>query len=417
MRGLRHVLWWAVVLVGTSCAAAPSAVPTGRPVEVSASLEAPAGAVRPGTYAAVRIRATNRTGETLTAVRVETGGPVAVTAPWRLAPNETAEKVLPVFYAGGDLVVAVTFTTMRGKDVTPEKSSPVSIRPLPSTLAADTDALVQPEAYRLFTSEGWSAKRLEHLWLWLVVFALAAGVAGTVRRPMVAAAVLVGLGAAASAPVWFFGDVRGTAVREARIFYVSLPDGQTRAERFVFLESRGGATARFRRPPGETARPIPVLADSDDLFRPQFTLVCDGGEEVAVRKPQVLVRWLETTALPFIGPATVGRSAKTATDEMLKALAGRADLVAALRIEGDRATDPSGRAQPIEAWAVEWKNSADPDVAYAGRSLGWWSRARREGDGAVILAWRHDAPAESAETAAPARWPALVVYGGAPAPD
>jgi len=409
MRGLRHVLWWAVVLVGTSCAAAQS-------VEVTASLEAPAGADRPGTYAAVRIRATNRTGETLTAVRVETGGPVEVTAPWRLAPNETAEKVLPVFYAGGDLVVAVTFTTMRGKDVTPEKSPPVSIRPLPSTLAADTDALMQPEAYRLFTSEGWSAKRLEHLWLWLGVFALAAGVAGTVRRPMPAAAVLVGLGAAASTLVWFFGDVRGTAVREARIFYVSLPDGQTRAERFVFLESRGGATARFRWPPGETARPIPVLADSDDLFRPQFTLVCDGGEEVAVRKPQVLVRWLETTALPFIGPATVGRSAKTVTDEMLKALAGRADLVAALRIEGDRATDPSGRAQPIEAWAVEWKNSADPDVAYAGRSLGWWSRARREGDGAVILAWRHDAPAESAETAAPARWPAMVVYGGAPPP-
>ena len=164
MRGLRHGLWWAVVLVGTSCAAAQS-------VEVTASLEAPAGADRPGTYAAVRIRATNRTGETLTAVRVETGGPVEVTAPWRLAPNETAEKVLPVFYAGGDLVVAVTFTTMRGKDVTPEKSPPVSIRPLPSTLAADTDALVQPEAYRLFTSEGWSAKRLEHLWLWLVVFA------------------------------------------------------------------------------------------------------------------------------------------------------------------------------------------------------------------------------------------------------
>ena len=84
-----------------------------------------------------------------------------------------------------------------------------------------------------------------------------------------------------------------------------------------------------------------------------------------------------------------------------------------LLVEGDRATDAAGKTQPVDAWAVEWQGSKDPDVAYAGRSLAWWKKDRQEGDGPWILAWWHDPLPADQQGKGHERLPALVVYSAA----
>jgi hypothetical protein len=97
-------------------------------------------------------------------------------------------------------------------------------------------------------------------------------------------------------------------------------------------------------------------------------------------------------------------------------LTERSDLVAALLVEGDRGKDAAGKTQSLDAWAVEWQASKDPDVAFAGRSLAWWKKARQEGEGSWILSWWHD-PLPAAEASENhERLPALVVDTSAPKP-
>jgi hypothetical protein len=90
----------------------------------------------------------------------------------------------------------------------------------------------------------------------------------------------------------------------------------------------------------------------------------------------------------------------------LAAVAGRADVVRALRVARMEGTDASGATKPLAAWAAEWQASEDSATAYAGRSLAWWADRRQEGDGTWILAWVHDEAAADPVR----RLPALVVW-------
>ena len=92
-------------------------------------------------------------------------------------------------------------------------------------------------------------------------------------------------------------------------------------------------------------------------------------------------------------------------------LANRADVVAALVVRGSQATAADGRSQPIDAWAVQWKTGGDADLAWAGRSLAWWDRHRRSGDGPFLVAWIRDpAPPPPPGIDVYERLPAMVVY-------
>ena len=258
----------------------------------------------------------------------------------------------------------------------------VFLRPFP----AGTDAPVQPEVSRLLASRVWPAEDRLRLWLWLAVFTLAALAAGAVlprRRAVLAAAGLVALAAAA---VWFigsFGEVRAAEVREARIFYIGPDRAQTVLEHLALLASRGGAAAEFPlEKPGRTPLPLPLLTASEDLFRPVATLHLADREWLVGRTGQTLVHVLERAEPPPGIPSEKGMLPDLAT------VAKRADVLAALSVDGDRAADAAGRSQSIEAWAAEWQAGANPDLAYAGRSLAWWDRTRREGTGPAILIWR-----------------------------
>ncbi|GAG36119.1 unnamed protein product, partial [marine sediment metagenome] len=80
-------------------------------------------------------------------------------------------------------------------------------------------------------------------------------------------------------------------------------------------------------------------------------------------------------------------------------------------VRGAQATDAEGRSQPLDAWAVEWKASGEPDLAWAGRSLAWWDANRRTGDGPFVVAWFRDpAPEPPPGIDAYERLPAMVVY-------
>jgi hypothetical protein len=439
-------------------------------VDTSLAIDTPDNVARPGAYAPVRIRATNRTARPIWEVRLTSGGPVDVTAPWRIAPGETAEKILPVFYAGGDLRLSVEFADAAGNVVAnavlvpppvhevPAKTALTAIfinmaepdetaqeavrsalgaesfrlvrlapeamamalrcrmidavfldaRPPIITLAAfpaSVEAVVQPEAARLFSSDIWPAEDRRRLWLWLGVFALAVLAGGVLvprRKAILATVILTVIAAAATAVIFFFGDIRMASVSDARVFYVNSSRQGAAVEHFVLLQSRGGEAARHvLAQPGAAPFPLPVLAGSEDLFREGGTLHLGSEEYFENRAPRMLIHVLSTGAPPS---ATHPRP----TREDLTAFPRRADVVAALLVTGSSAADAAGRSQPLEAWAVAWKSSADANLAYAGRSLSWWDRDRREGDAAVLLIWWRDPVAAATQNCV--RLPAMAVY-------
>ncbi len=475
-------------------------------VDTTVAIDTPDNVARPGAYAPVRIRATNRTARSIWEVRLTSGGPVDVVVSWRIAPGETAEKILPVFYAGGDLRLSVEFADAAGNvianaaPVPPpvhEVSAKTALMGLPVNLAEPdemaqeavrgvlgaeslrlvrlapeamamalrcgmldaifSDAppaatgraavarpgpprtvvmatalpfgaqdVVQPEASRLFASSIWPAEDRRRLWLWLGVFALAVLAAGvlvpgrkaghgtsrTRARAVVATAILVIVAAVAAATILFFGDVRLARVRDARVFYIDPFRTDAGLEHFVLLESRGGAPANFvLAQPGTSPFPVPVLAGSEDFFRKGGTLHVGSEEYFESREPWLLVHVLSTAE--WRGGQSCPPRELRPTRADLAAVARRADVVAALLVDGSVATDAAGRSQPLEAWAVEWKADADPRLAYAGRSLSWWDRDRREGDGKVLLVWWHDAacpPAEAPPSLGDRSFPTLAVY-------
>jgi hypothetical protein len=467
-------------------------------VDVTAALDITDGYARPGAYVPVHFRATNHTGETIAGVRLDTTSPIDVEAPWQIAPGASSDKVIPVFYVGGDLRIAVEFTSAQGRTIARAVVTPPTVRTLPAgtvlvaveenlpeldealkkqfaklgaealrflrlppdtlrlaercsvlgatigksplytqaamegatavvVLSGDGKAalmappvppgateLVQPEAFRLLAARPWPAEDRQRLWLWLGLFALAVLAVGVLvprRRALVAAGTMIAVAAAATAFIYFLGDVRTAHVRLGEVRYVSVSDGSEAMEELVFLESRGGATAKFvqhttgldgdgRAP----ALPLPILESSDDLFRRQATLHYTGGAEDSIESlaPRFLihrVQWMKPLALPGDNVAILAQLAK------------EPDFLAALRVDGEKAADNAGRVQTVDAWSVEWKTDVDPEVAYTGRSLAWWNRERRTGDKPVVLLWRHEPPRQPGESELLSRLPTLVVYG------
>jgi hypothetical protein len=280
----------------------------------------------------------------------------------------------------------------------------IAVAPFP----AGADELVQPEAWRVFASEPWPAADRRRLWLWLGVFALAVAAVGALvprRRAVAAVCAMVVLGGAATAVIWFFGEVRLARECSATVCFVNPAPCRTTIEQFVLLESRGGAEFDVAFGPA-LPLPLPMVESSDELFRPLCTLRY-GHQDVSFtgRLPQCALQQLAAYEPSFVAKL------EKVTPAELSTIARRADVCTALFVDGNRATDAAGRTQTIEAWSVEWKASADPDVAYAGRSLAWWDRARREGDKPFLLAWRRDGPQAGGQGAERrACLPTLVVY-------
>ena len=256
----------------------------------------------------------------------------------------------------------------------------------------------------------WSAEERSDLWGWLAIFSLAALVVGVMllrRRVIVPAVALILLAVAATAFLSFFGELREARVEEARVFYVGGGRPQAAMEHFAVLASRGGATAKLALGKGgQPLLPLPLLASSEDLFQPLATLHLGDEAWIESRGRQAIFHILDR-AQP---PVALGDIEKGARPD-LAAIAKRADVVAALYVDGDRASAAAGKSQALDAWAVEWKSSADADLAYAGRSLAWWDRARREGDGPALLVWCRDplTPGE-AQSENRTRLPAMAVY-------
>jgi hypothetical protein len=129
--------------------------------------------------------------------------------------------------------------------------------------------------------------------------------------------------------------------------------------------------------------------------------------EIQTNQAQLLIHQMIKEDWPFgVVPASLDVTE-------LERVSLRTGLVKALLVEGDRATDAAGKTQPVDAWAVEWQGSKDPDVAFAGRSLAWWKKDRQEGDGPWILAWWHDPLPAQEQGKGHERLPALVVYSAA----
>jgi len=474
---------WAALLLPLLAMLTLTAAALAQSIDVTASLDITNGLARPGAYVPVRLKVTNGTDETLSEVRIRNNSPVAVAAPWRLAPGEKGEQVLPIFYAGGDLTFSVEFAvsgstrSIRAPVAPPnvriieENARLIALDPtlpdpdearlqalremfgatalhllrLPPDVAALvrrcglldaelTEAsgqnpdgvifsnlvwapglgdLVQPAAYQPLGAEAWPARDRGRLFVWLGVFTFGVLVAGLLmprKRWLAAALTIAGLGAAAAILIWLMGDLTRAQVLEARAFYRDRLEGNCATlEHFVYLQSRGNTTSWYRSPrPGAAPLPLPLLAGSEDLFRPQFTLLLGSTERVEAREPGVLMHTIETVDKPFQAAVS------SITHQGLKSLADRPDVIAAILIEGDRATDAAGKTQSLDAWAVDWQASEDPDVAFAGRSLAWWRKDRQEGDGPWLLAWWHD-PLPAAEASENhERLPALVVYSPAP---
>jgi hypothetical protein len=273
---------------------------------------------------------------------------------------------------------------------------------------AGAEAAVQPETYRLLASESWPAQG-GRLWLWLGVFSLAAAVTAALvprRRMLVAAAALVGLAAVAGVLIWLLVDPYAASLRQARVFYAA-PSGLALLEHFTATSTR---SASVMPPPlgvdPAAPLPLPVLPSSEAILGTQMILRLGENPQVQPTRSQVLIHTLEPAAPP---PALGAESIRFDT---LSALARRPDVIAALLVEEDRAMDAAGRTQTVDAWSVEWKTSADADLAYAGRSLAWWDKTRREGNRPAILAWYADPTSGLGDTERPRRLPALIVYAG-----
>jgi len=226
------------------------------------------------------------------------------------------------------------------------------------------------------------------------------------RRVIVPAVALILLAAAATAFLSFFGELREARVEEARVFYAGGERPQAALEHFAVLASRGGEVARFALgKDGQSPLPLPILASSEELFQPMATLHLGDEAWIESRNAQTLFHILDRA------PPPIDLKIEKGSRPDLAAIAKRADVVAALYVDGDRAADAAGKSQALDAWAVEWKSSADADLAYAGRSLAWWDRARREDDGPALLVWCRDPlPPGEAPSENRTRLPAMAIY-------
>ncbi len=248
--------------------------------------------------------------------------------------------------------------------------------------------LIQPSAHRLFGREVWPAADRRRLWLWLATFAFVVLVAALFvsrRRVVVAVVVMAALAAAAGAVIWRWGGVRASRVTEARVCYEQETGrwkenrrGGTAIERFVRLESRGPGAApcrvTFTR---DACLPVPVLTSSTSLFQAHGVMYLGESPAFESARPGVVVRVLERAPLPP-GAAAEGDA-----------------TVARVVVEGGHCSTfhPRRRpSHPVAVRAAEWKRSPGAALAYAGRSLAWWTAKRQIGDGPFELTWVLDVP-------------------------
>jgi hypothetical protein len=209
---------------------------------------------------------------------------------------------------------------------------------------------------------------------------------------------MVALGAVATAAVWRFGGVHGSRTATARVFYAAEGE-RAPAEWYAYLAWRGRSGASCPLPAGDYAWPVPVVRESGDWLRPLGTLVLGGEPRFEADRSGVLLRGLGEAVLP---PRPLPQGAAAPLAEVAVE-SGSAEVLAPAR----------KAAVPLGACAVEWKEAADSDLAYAGRSLAWWAAARQEGPGRFRLTWVRDVPAGGAGPVA-TMLPALIVVPGAP---
>jgi hypothetical protein len=471
-------------------------------IEVTASLSLTDGVAKAEAYVPVQLKVTNHSGAAIEELRISSNSPVETVIPWRLADGESAEKVVPVYFAGSNLQLIVTPRAAGGEELSAITLDRLNVRPLPAdtalvaysvflseageeyrafvkkvlnvehirflllsgeglsvavqcgmldgivycesgidrcrgraiyfcglpyddnnvpsiegpTFPLGIEQVVEPEAYALFDTKAWPAQDRLQLWIWLAVFALAAGVLAFLaprHRPLITAVSLIGLAAAACAAIWFSGEICRATAREARMFYVrgNPPGAKAALETTTLLETRGGAVARLPedRLEGSASSytlsfPQPILASSEQMFGRLGVLRLEDGSTFETTRPLLVVRRLTSPVdAPFDAhPADI-------TLDALKTLAARSDAVQALLVRGNQGTDASGQTLGLDAWAVQWQASTDPNVAYAGRCLTWWDKVRRQGDGPTLLVW-FLAPLPPDAGSSRTRLPALVVF-------
>jgi hypothetical protein len=100
-------------------------------IEATVSLSLTEGLARPQAYVPVQLKVTNASGATVEALQVSCGGAVDTVVSWRLAPGESAEKVVPVYFAGGDLHLTITPRTSAGSALAPVVAVPPAVRTAP----------------------------------------------------------------------------------------------------------------------------------------------------------------------------------------------------------------------------------------------------------------------------------------------
>ena len=301
----------------------------------------------------------------------------------------------------------------------PDSGGQSDLTPMLS-LASPIRTAVKPDAYAMLRPGGSVTADPARVWLWLVLLtgAVVLICVAVPRRRSAWAAVAMGvLGLAAASGVRFAAGGPSARLREARFVYRGRRTRPIPPDRFVLLQAAGGATVRFPIPRERIPWPRPVFRSADEVYRPTGILVI---EENASPKPlQPLPRAaFETTQAACLLHMLFKPSADLRPEECeptpatLADLANQADVVAALLVEADSATDAAGRTQPLDAWAVAWKTSRDADLAWCGRSLAWWDRHRRSGDGPLLVAWLRDPPPNPPEGIdVYERLPAMVVCG------
>jgi hypothetical protein len=264
--------------------------------------------------------------------------------------------------------------------------------PLPSARA-----MVQPDAYALFGSDGRGPDDSLRLWLGLAVFTaavLAVAVVAGRRRLWLVVAVLV-LAAGATAGVWLTGGRGETRLCEWSLRFGLSAEEVTYEERWWMLESPGSGRG-FR---WEGFLPMPVFASPEAAFQPFGVIYC--GHMRGNRDPDPLFKARRPRCLLHGFRREPGVRDKLVIDGSTEtppaALGLGEDVIAALLVRGGEATDAAGKAQPLDAWAVAWKTSEDPDLAWCGRSLAWWDAHRRTGDGPFLVAWFRDPAPEPPE--------------------
>jgi hypothetical protein len=288
----------------------------------------------------------------------------------------------------------------------------------PGAFPAGIEAPVQPEVYGLFDATPWPATDRLQLWVGLGLFALAATVLAMLvprRRTLLAAILFVALSGIALVAIGFSGETHRAIATQARIYYVTHAqsmEAQAALEDITLLQSRGGATAIFRdeRPTGVAPNallplPLPTLPSSEETMRTQAVLRLDEVPTLQTRRPQLVVR---TIAMP-VKEIFLSGTPKLSPQGLQDFVRRNAPLRAIL-FEGGQGTNAAGRSQTLEAWAAEWQASADPAVAYAGRSLLWWDKNRRVANGPTLLAWFVQPLPASADYGL---LPAMVIFGNA----